>query len=279
MDKRQPNLWGNLLLERDIDFGGTNCLVLGRLGSGKTSLLVHIFKRLLEMQGEDDRPEEYLWWRGQKTCQWAKFDDILDYQIFAPEGMKIEFITEEGQKNVDVQRYTNYTDLLDKGELGQVNVVYFDTGNLINFIEKTQERSFEWHSFGCDEADNIAPWPASGDAHDRAMKAADIVKETRKNKTSFYANTQGWGSLHWALKYKFMSKIFLVGAPKPKDAPVWKSAIRGLELGQGWLTSGGQFQKISFDPYPTQEDVKALYDGSAEEVGEIPKSTEEGVAS
>lgn len=264
MVKRQPNLWGNLLLERDIDFGGTNTLVLGRLGSGKTSLLVHIFKRLLELQEEDGRPEEFLWWRGQKSCQWAKLNGLIDKEIFAPEGMDIKFLTEDGEKDIDIARYKNYEDLLEKRKLGQVNVVYFgDFGSIINFIERVQERSFEWHSFAVDEADNIAPWPASGDVHDRAMKATDIVKETRKNKTSFYANTQGWGNLHWALKYKFMSKIFLVGSPNPKDSPVWKSAIRGLRLGEGWLSSGGQFQKISFPAYPTKEDVKANFDGGS----------------
>ena len=81
IDMPMPKLMKNIILKRDPSFGGTSVLFTGRLGSGKTSMMSHIAKRLIELQ-KDSEYIEYIYWRGQASCQWDKLSGIVPIQIF-----------------------------------------------------------------------------------------------------------------------------------------------------------------------------------------------------
>jgi len=254
-----PQLMKNRILARDPEFGGITLLITGALGTGKTSFLCAVAKRLLEMQKEGKHPKEYLFWRGDVPCQWVKFLDHnppIDCKIFVPKSKRVNFY---GDIDFQLERdeFSSYNDLMKKAELGKVNVVYLDDYELIEFMTFMQRRSFDWNSVFIDECETLAPYGASGKKYASAQKFSHVLREARKFRMSVYANTQAASDIYWFALSKFRAYAFLEGARTLKFTPIWKSAIQALRLGEAWVSTGGLYEKVKFPPFVSKRDVRA----------------------
>ena len=84
------------------------------------------------------------------------------------------------------------------------------------------------------------------------------MKNCRKSRINVYMTTQSVDDLDYRVLRKIIVYAFLVGAKRPRGCPLYQSAIRGLNLGEAWLVSGGCFQKIAFKPFRPKRDLRAV---------------------
>lgn len=246
---RMPKLMEKKILSRG-DLGGISLLISGNLGAGKTSLTAEILKRLHKRKYRDSRPSsERFFWRGRSTCQWTKLDGVMDKRIFVPENAQIEFYKDQGDPQVDLWRFDTLSELWELSSADCLNVIYLPIERLIDFMKWIEEEVFNWTTFAIDECSDLAPYGASGEKYEWTQDVADILKETRKTRISIIANTQDFSDLQWFVLRKFMAYGFLQGSRPVSTAPIWESAIRGLEEGQAWISLGNEFEKINFPPY------------------------------
>lgn len=270
MPKKSPNIMEKKLLQRG-DLGGVSLLSSGILGSGKTSLTAHIIRTLMTMKEKDEsRPQqEQFFWRGRNVCQWIKLQDKVPLQILKQEGTKIRFYGQDGY-NFEPKEFGTFKDLYELSDPSKLTVLYMPTTRFIDFIRWIEEEVFDWTTFAIDECSDIAPYGASGGHYQWCQEVADILKETRKSRISIFANSQDFSDIQWFTLRKFMAYGFLEGSRPLAFSPVWKSAIRGLELGESWISMGNQFQKVRFPPYkgPILRAKIKYNSGSKQEVSE-----------
>lgn len=257
-----PKLMEKIVMGRNFDRGAPTVLITGRLGSGKTSLLAHIARRILEKKEEDDsRPQdEKLFWRGQESCQFLKLHDKVPYQVWVPEGRTVEFISPNGF-DLDEKRFSTFKELYDRADPHKVNVVYMSFLRLADFMAWLQRNVFDWNSILVDEVEDLAPMGVGGEGYERVKRVANLLKECRKYRLSFYATTQSHSDVDWRVTKKIMCPIFLHGAVPLKESPIWRRTIQALSMGQGWVSVGGNYEKFEYPAYPTPIDVRARMDG------------------
>ncbi|KXA93903.1 hypothetical protein AKJ66_00400 [candidate division MSBL1 archaeon SCGC-AAA259E22] len=251
-----PKLMKKKILSRG-DLGGISLLISGNLGAGKTSLTADILKRLYNRRDRDDRPSnERFFWRGRATCQWTKMDGVIDKRILVPDTASIEFYKDEGKPEVDLWRFNTLRELWELSSPDCLNVFYLPVERLIDFLEWIEEEVFDWTTVAIDEASDISPYGASGEKYEWTQRVADVLKETRKTRISIIANSQDFSDIQWFVLRKFMAYGFLQGSRPVSTSPIWRSAIRGLDDGEAWISMGNEFEKITFPPYKG-EDIRA----------------------
>lgn len=252
-----PDLMDEIVLARNKDHGAPTCLITGRLGSGKTSLLADLALEIHKLREEEDRPEnEKLFWRGQESCQFMKLYGEIDYKILVPETTKVTFVGENGI-NLKKYKFGTIPELYEKAEPEKLNVIYISYEELIDFMDWLQKTTFEWNSFFCDEVEALAPQGVGGKRFDQNMRVANILKEARKYYLSFYSTTQGHQDIDWRVRSKIMAYIQLAGSPPMERSPVYKSALQALDVGEAWVSVGGNYEKFEYPPYVTKHDIKA----------------------
>lgn len=248
---KQPPLWDKLCMARNPAFGGVSTVSIGRVGSGKTSMLNHQVKHLLDGKKAED---EILWWYGREACQWQRLgadrckilidsNEIIEFREGSPKqpsGKRIE---------LDYQAFNNFKELLELADPTKLNVVYQGMLKWPLFIHYIARRSWGWNALFMDEIEDLAPENAAGDAHKSNQAMADIFKDMRKNNISLYGNTQAYSDLSYMVRSKIVMWCVHVGATQIKNCPVYKRAIQALRMGYAWLWTGGQFEKITYPPY------------------------------
>jgi hypothetical protein len=253
-----PHLMSNIVLARKPEFGGVTMLVSGALGTGKTSFLCHVARRVLERQAAGEAPPELVFWREERgPCQWYKFLDHrpeVPVKVLVPEG-EVEFIGEDSPR---YETFRTFTELYRKAERGKINVFYLDDERLVGFLEHLENRTFGWASVFLDEVEGLAPYGASGAVFRTAKRFKDVLKHARKSRLSVYADTQAAQDVFWQALSKFKAYGFLQGSRPLPWTPVWKSAIAALEVGEAWVTVGGFYEKVKFPPYVLRTDVRAV---------------------
>lgn len=258
-EKREyPQLMDEIVLARKPDQGAPTVLTTGRLGAGKTSLLADIACQLLNLKDADeDRPQsERLFWRGQASCQFLKLHGEIPYQVLVPESTEVQFISEDGF-DIKQREFSTFPELYEMADPNKLNVIYCSYEELVDFAEWIQMTKFSWNSLFCDEVEDLAPQGIGGNRFKQNKRVANILKESRKYRLSFYMSTQSHSDIDWRVTKKIMAWIFLTGAPPSKNTPIWKSAIQKLDQGEGWVSVGGNYSPFSFPPYVTKVDVKA----------------------
>lgn len=255
-----PKLMQNRILARNPEFGGITLLATGTLGSGKTSFICHIARRILEAGSG-----EVVYWRGDEACQWVKFldhDPPVPVKLLVPEGKEVEFFGSTDGLPEPV-RFSGFRDLVSKADPGAVNVPYLDDFELIDFMTYLQVHYFGWTSVFVDECESLAPYGSSGEKFASARRFGEILKNARKFRMSVYANTQAAQDIYWFVLSKFRAYAFLEGARVLKYCPIWKAAIQALRTGEAWVSTGGLYEKVKFPPYVTRRDVRARISGAS----------------
>jgi hypothetical protein len=266
--KKPVNLWPKLL-DRRSDLGGVCMLATGRMGSGKTSLLLHIARRLLEHKLElKAKPEplayseklildEKLLWRGDTPAEWRKLPDRFERVVFVREGLDLKFYRNSELIDQPIVRFSTFEELVSKANPLALNVVYlrdaWDFMDLTTYVVNMP--ALRWTSLFYDEVEDIAAAYESGEKWHRVKMFSDAVKRSRKRRVSIYMATQGKSDIDHRVLRKIMYWAILPGARRVKDSRIWQRAIDKLKLGEYWLGTMGSFSKLAFPPYEPKDDM------------------------
>ena len=237
------------LLGRSRDHGGITAIVLGQMGSGKTTfLLSKLALPLLETK-------ERLIWRGGPFCQWGYLPPERINLILSPL-YQYTWIDRRRKREVNLEdlgiEYSfvyEAEDILWKIEPGRLNVVYVDDDGFIELLEILNSRpDIEWISIFHDEIQKLAPSNVEGDQWRRNKRLADALAETRKNYVSFYAAAQELADIDYRINRKWMTRVYLKGARPPRCSMVYRHVPLHLAMGEAIIDYGSQFVKTSFKP-------------------------------
>ena len=147
------NLW-NKLFERDPNFGGVTCGFYGIPGSGKTSLMLQIVKRIVKR-----KPNEIIFWREPVGVPIQITNLGLPVNVYSDNGSNIlvKELTEEGvspTKDLRIRRFHRVGGLLNMIEPGVINMVYFkDRKGWLRLIDRMKS-NLKWQSFFLDEVED-----------------------------------------------------------------------------------------------------------------------------
>lgn len=256
------------LLARKLDFGGHTFLATGRQGSGKTSYLIHNYRR----QREFNEVNEKFFWRGMRKCQFPKIPEWEKdrIQLFKLDGLDLTFYEEDKKlpdDEFDVKPFENFQDLWGQADYGDFNVVYLpeptDFMDLLTWLVDAPRKG--WASIYLDEIEDVAPDTASGDMWTKVGEFSDAAKECRKTQTSMLGATQTISEFHWKPRRKISYFLMCPGSGSINETRVWQRSIDGLEdhelgdidVGQAWLASrNSNFDKIGFHGYPNRRKIK-----------------------
>jgi len=236
------------LLKRSRDHGGVTAIVLGRMGSGKTTFLLSKLALPLLETGER------LYWRGGPFCQWGYLpperiklllSPFYDYEwvdrkkgrptTLEDLGIEHSFIYEVG-------------DALWKAEPGKLNVVYIDDEGFLELLEALNTRpDINWVSVFHDEVQKLAPSNVEGDQWRRNKRLADAIAETRKNYVSFYCAAQDIADVDYRVTRKMMYRVYLQDARPPRSSLVYRWVPHRLGYGEA-IVEGSTFAKTKFKP-------------------------------
>jgi hypothetical protein len=268
--KRQrirAELWP-LLIHRNQDLGGVVVLATGNLGSGKTCWLVHTAARLLEEKAKllkqaDLSPakrlvaEELLFWRGDVSAQWRKLPAPFECKVFVLEGLELKFYRNGVQFEMPLTRFKDFAELVKLADPAKLNVVYLDTpldhAKFFRFLVASPATS--WTSFFMDEVEDVCPSYLTGEAWQNIRRFTDSVKTSRKRKVSLYAASQSRSDLDFRFLAKVKFNVLLPGALTVHGSLVWQKSLASLRIGSYWITTGGLYDKLSFPPYISYDDV------------------------
>ena len=254
-------LWKKLF-ERDPRFGGVSCAFYGVPGSGKTSLMLQICKRIAAT-----KPNEIIFWREPWGVPVQITNIGIPVRFFSASklGIRIHELTEKGavnNKDIKVYKFQHIGQLLDKIEPG-INVIYFnDRKGWLRLFDR-MKLNLTWTSVFLDEAEDIFSSRVGGKDWYLNEQFCSDIKDFRKARNSIFLNTQTDWDVDPRIKSKLMLEVFLYGSKKNKDSPLYRGVLQDIELGEGWITyAHSLFGKIRFDPVePQQQQYIALPKG------------------
>ena len=242
-------LW-NLLFKRDPNFGGFFAGFYGIMGCGKTSLLHKTARRIMK-----ENPDEILFWREPLESP-LQAPNIRDgrFQILCERRspVKLYRMSSHGITPSDdfkIRKFTGFNELLKMVEPGMLNVVYFQ--HLYRWVDLLNKlrRWRSWKSVFFDELEDVLPGRCRGKQWLMNEVFANSVKEIRKSRTNVFYTTQNQMDIDYRCVSKTMLHFYLYGAKRDEHSPVFKQAVQGLKLGQGWVDYGHSlFGQINFKP-------------------------------
>lgn len=255
--KGKPDVMGRILwgkfFERNPKFGGVTAAFYGVPGSGKTSLMLQICKRI-----SIERPGELIFWREPANVPMQITNIGVPINIFSDDKIRIEIkeLTETGAvptKDYKSLHFQNVSQLLKQAKPG-INVVYFhDRKGWLRLIRK-MKGNLSWQSFFIDEAEDIFASRVGGKDWYINEEFCCELKELRKARISMFLNSQTDWDLDPRIKSKLMFECYLYGSKKEKNSPLYRGVLQGIELGEGWICyAHSLFGKIRFDPVEPKE--------------------------
>lgn len=246
-DVMGQKLWEKLF-ERNPKFGGVTCAFYGVPGSGKTSLMLQICRRIAK-----DYPQETIFWREPYGVPMQITNLGIPVNIFSDDklNIRIKEMTEDSMvptKDYKVLHFQNPAKLLKMVEPG-INVVYFrDRLGWLRLIRRMKS-NLSWQSFFLDECEDIFSSRVGGREWHLTEDFCFEVKELRKARISMYMNSQTDWDIDPRIKSKLMLECYLYGSKKNKDSPLYRGVLQDVELGEGWITyAHSLFGKIRFNP-------------------------------
>jgi len=240
-------LW-NMLFERNSDFGGFFVELSGIMGSGKTSLQLRMARRVMK-----ENPKELVYWSEplSNPFQASKIGD--GFQILCERRMPVKVleITNNLQPvdDIKIRYFDGFKKLIRMSEPGLLNVIYFkDLYRWIDFLIRVKLNP-EWQTFFFDEFEDVCPFRCRGKVWQKNELFASSIKEIRKSKVSVIYNTQNTMDVDYRVRSKLMVHLYLFGSRGDDLSPVFKKALQGLEVGQGWIDYGfALFGLLNFKP-------------------------------
>jgi len=245
------------LLVRDPRHGGIRCFIVGDQGAGKTVLMCWLASMIRDIYGED----EVIVWRGHFSGQFSAFP--RDWVVLhLPKWIRYRFLLlgrGRGAVRINPERRwrvryfeRDLEELFYGLEPGKINVIYMDEEFWFDFLCWLPRRpSREWVSVLFDEIEDIAPAYVAGDAWRLVEDLARALKEYRKTLVSMYAATQQPQDVDYRVKYKLRQiRIYLKGALVDGRERLTQAAVDNLEIGRGYLCTGGNFVDFTIPDFP-----------------------------
>ena len=247
-DVEGQKLW-EWIFKRDLNAGAPMIGVYGIMGSGKTSLLHHIARRIIK-----ENPQEVIYWREPLNNPLQARNNGNDFQILCERRhpVMVKRLTDKGlvaSEDISVRFFSGFKDLTTQAKPGMLNVVYLnDLSRWIKLIDKLKLLS-GWQTCIFDEFEDICPMRVSGKSWALNDRFANSLKEIRKSYVSVCYNTQNQMDLDYRVLSKTMMHIYLYGAHKDERSPIFKGSLQALELGSAWLDlARSRFGLIKFPP-------------------------------
>lgn len=269
----------------DEDFGGKSMLILGTLGSNKTSLLCGLAERAVS-QGEK------VIWHGKPIDSWhnIKAEHVW---IHRPAEMDIALYLQERRRSgsrtnlfdtrddIDLIPYTGPFDFMTHIKEG-LNIVYLapyarqwkELFWTLALMKVTQRSESDWYHISIDEVNEIFPPKVGSDSLDYylspviGMATADI----RKAFVNLVLSAHTYSFVHPIIRDTTMYLIQLQNKSSYSGSPVSDKAVRALAIGQGYI-EGMSPEGWIFEQFPftmraslrsgTEVKVQYLYDTMA----------------
>ncbi|MCD6131178.1 MAG: hypothetical protein J7J61_03625 [Candidatus Hydrothermae bacterium] len=251
------------LLNQDVNYGGRQCLILGTVGSGKTTLMLWL-AQILRERGE------WCIWRGRDVDgyhmlpDWGKKVKILHHEKDEIHIYKVKVGSTEYGEITDylkIEKYSCVEDLIQKLEQDKINVIYEPsfwqisedlaiyilqkTGIRISpwqlremkgcyfwfeFFEKLLTRKDRrWVSVFVDEADDLIPQNPNGLQWKLQEWVKNSVKDFRKSLISLFLAVHNAEDCDYRIIRKVPIRIYLQGARPLGDSLMTDKNI-GLKL-------------------------------------------------
>jgi len=243
------------LVKRDINIGGISAVILGALGAGKTTLLLRLAERLMN--------RDIVIWRMMYSCQFQRFpqqEKIILY-FLEEDYKKAEFRDLKTGKKVNIEDMyrvvtaNSFKRLYTKMKTRHLNVLYLDNDAWYRFMEYLIYRyDNRWISLMFDEFKDLAPSYPTREQWTKVWELDKIIREFRKRCISIYIVIHDPNDLFYAIRDKFMFRIYLKGAKRIRKSQVWQRAINKLELGQA-IVEGNSYEWMTFRPILTQPTI------------------------
>ena len=247
-DVEGEKLW-KYLFTRNPSFGGVSCNFYGVPGSGKTSLMLRLCRKIFNTY-----PNETIFWRENHNLPIQILKLGLPVNFFTDNKLKIQIkeLTPNGPiptKDYKARIFRSPKELIDMIEPGVINCVYYEHRTGWLKLMDRMKTNHSWQSFFIDEGEDLFPAYAKDKEWHLNTTFSNSFKELRKCRISIYCNSQTDWDFDPRIKSKLMLEVFLYGAKKNKDSPLLKSVVQDIQLGQGWIVyARSRFGKFTFDP-------------------------------
>lgn len=268
------------LLRLNPIYGGRQVIITGKMGTGKSSLLVKFALNDLEKGA-------YIIWRGRTTDSFHYFPNWTELvKILHHENDDVHvYVTPFGSKKatevtdqLEMDTYKRAGDILQKAEKDRINVVIEPTfyeiskdfvtylyakarirlteterkgsqfGTLLwfEFHQQLLERTdSEWWTVFYDEIDDVFPANPSGVLWHLIAWAQLNLKDFRKSLVSMFGTAHNYSDIDYRIYKKIPTKIYLAGAQVPKDSLLYKQAVQSVERGQAKIEWDNKYGEIS----------------------------------
>ena len=216
-------------------------------GSGKTSILHHIVRRIITEQ-----PKEINIWREPANKPFQAVNNGAELQIFyhIDSPITLKEMTAKGLEESHQFKlipFKTITELFSMLKPGLINVIYMnDQAGWIRLINRAV-MSPGWYNIFVDEAEDLFPAYSKDTTWLMMEKFGSSVKSVRKGLVSMFLDTQNEQDLDYRINTKIMVSINLYGSRKTVHSPLWREALQSLEVGSGWVDFGGRFGLINYD--------------------------------
>ena len=171
-------LW-DLLFQRDNNFGGFLAGLFGIMGSGKTSLMIQMARRIMH-----ENPDEIIFWREPlgNPLQARNIGD--NFQILCERRYPVKPWVMHPHSNkptddIKVRKFIGFKGLLRMVKPQMLNVVYFNQNwRWIGLVDKLK-RWGSWQTLFLDEVEDVIPGRCKGKAWEMNERFANSIKEIR----------------------------------------------------------------------------------------------------
>jgi hypothetical protein len=260
VDIEGQDLWGKIF-SRDLNFGGMLVGIFGMMGSGKTSLLHHITRRIMK-----ENPDELIFWREPMNNPLQVINSGCDFQVFCEKNHPVCAQQLSGNQlryidTIKIRKFSGFYNLLKMADKDKINVVYLnDHTRWLKLIERLKIYP-GFKTLIMDEMEDIVPMRVSGKSWQMNERFANSLKEIRKCNINLVYNTQNQFDLDYRISSKTMMHIYCYGARKDEHSPVFKGALQNLSLGSAWIDlARARFGMIRFPPVKPKQPLYYIVD-------------------
>jgi hypothetical protein len=237
------------IYQRSINAGGSFCIVLGAPGSGKTSSMLAICKRIIK-----NNPNELVYWSSSYGSP-LQFFPFYKYNILTKKNMDIKFFDRYKQEEVELPHteFSTFKECFELSKPGVLNCVFF--GSRPTWMEYTEflMSQGKWITIAFDELSEVCPSFTSGKMFKQIGRfASHVVGQSRKCQITILSNQQSPVDSDYRVRKKLNFIIYFSGARVDKKASrVVQKAVDNLNEdhtngSQCYISSGGKFGVCRF---------------------------------
>jgi len=221
------------ILNRDENVGATTVLVIGGMGSTKTSACLDLSEKIMERHAD-----EKIFWREsvKSPVQFTKIHRF-SYKVFIEEGYDIQFKNIALNKFVEFPHtiFKTFDDLFIFAEPQVLNVVFFKKNeSWTDFILYLINQN-GWQTVVFDEMEDVYPGGTAKKRWKWMQKSADVFKQCRKGYVSIIGNCHKGYNLDYRILDKIMVNLYGFGAKPPYHSRVKRGCLDRTKKGEFWI--------------------------------------------